>query len=291
MSAPREDRLALGVALAALAFFCFAWVDTSAKILAGMGLPVLVIAFFRYGINFLFVLLWFVPREGRAALVSTVPKMQILRALFLLSSTVLNFWALSYLPLTTTIPIFFAMPLVVCLLSVPLLGERVGIRRYLAVVIGFVGVMMIIRPTGLTFHWAMLISVTATVTGSLYFIMTRMVAGRDDMPVGQVFTSGVATMVLLPLAWIFWQTPETVAQTGLLILAGAAAAIGHSVLTIAYRYGEAAQLTPVVYTEIIAITLISWLVFNEVPDMWTALGTAVIIGSGLYVWMRERKLA
>ena len=274
-----------------LAFFCFAWVDTVAKLLSGMGFSIIVTVFFRYAVNFALVLAWFLPREGMDALKSSVPGVQILRGLFLLTSTVLNFWALSYLPLTTTIPIFFAMPLVVCLLSVPLLGEQVGVRRYVAVLIGFVGVMMIVRPGGVTFHWAMLLSIGATVSGSLYFILTRRVAGRDDMPVSQVYASGIATLALLPFAIAFWEWPSGAYQWSLLFAAGAAAGIGHSFLTIAYRYGEASQLTPVVYTEIISITIISWLIFDQIPDAWTALGTAIIIVSGVYVWMRERNLA
>lgn len=291
MSAPREDRLTLGILLALTAFSSFSLVDTAAKLLVGFGFPVLLVAFARYATNFILVLGWFLPREGRAALVSSAPGTQLLRGLFLLASTILNFWALKHLPLTTTIPIFFAMPLVVCLLSVPLLGEKVGLRRYLAVIVGFVGVLLIVRPGGLAFHWAMLVSIGATICGSLYFILTRMIAGRDDMPVSQIYASGIATLALLPVALTMWQWPQTGLHWGLLLLAGAAAAVGHSLLTIAYRYGEASQLTPVVYTEIISITFLSWLIFGQLPDGWTVLGTAIIIGSGTYVWLRERQTA
>lgn len=273
------------------AFFCFALVDTFAKLLAGFGFSVLVVAFFRYAVNLVLVLLWFLPREGRAAVTSAVPHIQILRGLCLLCSTVLNFWALSYLPLTTTIPIFFATPLVVCLLSVPLLGERVGFRRFAAVLVGFLGVLLVVRPTGVMFHWAMVLSLGATTGAAFYFILTRKIAGRDDMPVSQIFMSGCATTVLLPFAVLHWDSPANATEWTLLLAAGSMAALGHCVLTIGYRYGEASQLTPVIYTQIVWIILISWLVFGQIPDAWTALGTTIIILSGLYVWLRERRSA
>lgn len=289
MSAPREERPVLGFLLAALAFVAFAWTDTSAKLLVGAGLPVIMVAFARYAVNFILVLAYFLPREGLSALRSEARTLQIIRGVVLLAGTCLNFWALKYLPLTTTIPIFFATPLVVCVLSVPMLGEKVGLRRYLAVIAGFVGVLIIVRPGGLVFHWAMVLSISATIMASLYFIFTRMLAGKDDMPVSQIYASGIAAIALLPFGIANWEAPGTTVNWFFLVLAGASAGFGHSVLTLAYRYQEASKLAPVVYTQIITIALISWLVFGDIPDGWTIVGTAVIILSGTYVWLRDRQ--
>jgi len=288
-TAPREDKPVLGVLLGLAAFFCFALTDTSAKITVGAGISVLIVVFFRYFVNFLLVLIYFLPREGMDLLRSNVPHLQVLRGVTLLSSTALNFFALKYLPLTITIPIFFAIPLIVCVLSVPMLGETVGFRRYVAVIIGFIGVLIILRPGGVTFHPAMLVSLGASVTGALYFIFTRMVAGRDDMPVGQVYASGIATFILIPFALLNWEAPSEALHWGLLVAAGALAGLGHCFLTIAYRYQEASKIAPLVYSEIIYITLISWILFSELPDFWTVVGTFVIIASGTYVWLRERR--
>jgi len=271
------------------AFFCFALTDTSAKITVGAGIPVLIVVFFRYAVNFGLVLAYFLPREGREALRSNVPHLQVLRGITLLSSTALNFLALKYLPLTITIPIFFAIPLIVCALSVPMLNEKVGLRRYIAVFVGFIGVLIILRPGGIAFHPAMLVSLMASLTGALYFIFTRMVAGRDDMPVGQVYASGIATLCLTPFAIAYWSVPSEPLHWGLLFAAGAFAGLGHCFLTIAYRFQEASKIAPLVYTEIIYITIISWILFSELPDVWTVVGTLVIIGSGTYVWQRERQ--
>lgn len=287
-TAPREDKPLLGISFGLVAFFCFALTDTSAKLTVGAGIPVLIVVFFRYAVNFVGVAGFFLARYGTDVLRSRVPHLQILRGVALLGSTIFNFWALKYLPLTTTIPIFFAMPLIICLLSVPMLGEQVGLRRFIAVLVGFIGVLIIIRPGGIEFHWAMLLSVCASLTGSLYFIATRMVAGRDDMPVGQVYTSGFATICLAPFAYAQWVTPTESVQWLLLIAAGAMAGLGHCFLTVGYRYQEASKMAPLVYSEIIYITIISWLLFRELPDLWTAVGTAIIVGSGLYVWLRER---
>lgn len=287
--APREDRPVLGNLLGLAAFFCFALTDTSAKVLVGVGLPVLMVAFMRYAVNFALVLGYFLPRYGWEVLRSNVPGLQLLRCVTLLSSTVLNFWALKYLPLTITIPIFFTIPLIVCLLSVPMLGEKVGVRRFMAVIVGFIGVLIIVRPGGVVFHWAMLISIAAAITASLYFIGTRMVAGRDDMPVSQIYASGFATVMLVPFVVAQWQSPVESFHWWLLVAAGAFAGLGHCLLTIGYRYQEAAKIAPLVYSEIIYITALSWMLFDELPDFWTLIGTFIIIGSGLYVWLRERQ--
>ena len=288
--AQREDRPTLAYALGVFAFFLFALTDSTVKFLVSSGAPVLMVVFARYAVNFLLVLALYLPKEGFSVFRSNARNLQIMRGLALLTSTSLNFLALRHLPLTTTIPIFFAMPLIVCLLSVPLLGERVGIRRYLSVAIGFVGVLLIVRPTGVVFHWAMIASVMASVTGSLYFIFTRMIAGRDGTPVSQIYGSGISTLVIAPFALSVWDMPDRTVEWLALLIVGALAGVGHIALTIGYRYMEAAKLTPLVYTELIYVTIISWVVFSELPDGWTVLGTAIIVGSGLYMWMRERSL-
>ena len=287
-SAPREDKPLLGIALGLGAFLCFALTDTVAKLTVGAGISVLIVVFFRYAVNFVLVAGYFLPRDGLECLRSNVPHLQIARGITLLSSTSFNFWALKYLPLTITIPIFFAIPLLVCVLSVPMLGEKVGLRRYIAVLIGFIGVLVILRPGSVAFHPAMLISLTASFTGALYFIFTRMVAGRDNMPVGQIYASGIATTCLLPFAILYWETPTETHNWIFLIAAGAFAGLGHCLITTGNRFLEAAKMAPLVYSEIIYITMISWILFKELPDFWTLVGTLIIIGSGTYVWWRER---
>ena len=286
---PREDRPGLALVFGLFAFLCFSLTDTNIKLAVTAGVPVLMAIFFRYWVNFVVYLIYFVPKEGFGVFRSNVPALQAFRGLTLLGATGLNFLSLKYLPLTITIPIFFTLPLFVCLLSGPILGEQVGIRRYVAVLIGFVGVLMITRPGSIAFHPAMLLVLASSFCGALYFVGTRMVAGRDPMPVSQIYAIGLPTACLIPVAYLFWETPEGAFTWGLLIAAGAFAGLGHAVLTEAYRFQEASKVTPLAYSQIVYITIISWVLFEELPDMWTIAGTGLIVAAGLFIWIREQQ--
>ncbi len=284
---PREDRLHRAVVMSLAAFFCFTLIDTFAKLLVA-SLPALQVVFIRYAGHFAFSLAVFLPTEGTNLFRSHTPLLQVGRAALLLSGTTFNFIALETLPLTITTAIFFAAPVLVCLLSIPMLGEKVGIRRLLAVLTGFVGVLIIVQPGGTAFHPAMFYSLAALLSASLYFILTRLVAGRDNNPTGQIYTSGLPTLCLLPFVLSGWVWP-TGWEWGPTLLIGIFGGLGHSLLTVAHRYGEASVLAPIVYVQILYATAISWLVFAHVPGEETILGTAVIVASGLYIWLRERK--
>lgn len=286
-----ESGLTLGVLLMLGAFLCFALMDTSAKWLVTAAIPAVQVAFLRYFFHFLCAVTVYAPREGWGIVRSKKPKVQALRAAFLLSATTLNFSALAYLPLTVTIGIFFAAPLVVCLLSRPVLGEVVGIRRLSAVLVGFVGVLVMLEPWGERFDWHVLLAVGATLCASGYFVMSRLVADVDGNAVTQFFTAGIAMTALAPLA--LWQGnwPDSPEHWGLGFLLGALGMLGHSLLTRAHRYAEASVLAPIVYSQMIYIAILSWVVFGQPPESRTIVGTMIIILSGLYIWARERKKA
>ena len=287
---PREDRAALGVGIALACFFIFTCMDTTAKYLAGQGYSPLQVAFFRYAFHFLPVLIWFLPREGRQITRAARPGIQVLRALCLLASTVLNFFAVRYLPLPVTISIFFTSPLIISLLAIPILGERIGIRRLSAILVGFVGVLVITQPWSVEFHPAFFLSFGAVTGASLYFILTRLVAGADTNATSQFYAAGIATFLLVPPVIAVWITPETPLHLGLFALNGLLGFTGHALITQAYRYAQASTLAPVVYSQMFYATLLSWLVFSAVPGANTYIGAAIIIGSGLYIWLRERQL-
>ena len=286
----REERPVLAVTLMLLAFLSFIFIDVSAKWLAGAEFDPLQIALTRYAGHLIICLILFLPVEGRSALRSNAPKLQALRAIFLLLSTICNFVAVKYLPLTVTVPIMFASPLVVCLVSIPVLGEKVGIRRLAAVFVGFLGVLIIADPGGAQFHWAMMFSVAALLNASGYFVLTRMIAGVDNNPVSQIYASGVATLILLPLGIAVWQWPDNLTDTVVMICIGLFGAFGHSLLTVAHRFAPASTLAPLVYVQILYVTILSWLVFGQAPTSATILGASVIIGSGFYIWLRERRV-
>ena len=289
-AAPREDRLSLAVALVLGAFFFFIMIDTSAKWMVGAGLPALQVVFIRYAGHFTATVVFLLPKEGRDIYRSNAPIIQVFRSLLLVVSTMLNFLALKYLPLTVTTAVFFTTPIVVVLLSIPMLGEKVGLKRFLAVLVGFGGVLIVVRPLGASFHWSMLCSLGALMAASVYFVLTRMIAGRDNNPTGQFFTSGIPTMILLPFVISTWTWPQDGWSWVAACLIGVFGFMGHSMITIGHRFAEASTLAPAVYVQVIYVSLISWLIFNQPPDGWTMLGTAVIIGSGVFIWWRERQL-
>ena len=272
------------------AFFCFAVMDTSAKWLVLAAIPALQVAFVRYLVHFIWVVLIYFPRHGFTIIRSTVPRLQILRAVLLFSGTALNFTALKYLPLTTTMAFFFAAPMVVCLLSIPILKEKVGYKRFAAVFVGFVGVLIIVAPWGDEFDYHIFLAVGAMLGASGYFVVTKLVAGKDKNSVAQFYCAGVPTILLAPVALTLWQWPTTTLDWGLLMLIGSLGMLGHSVLTLAHRFADASVLAPTVYSQIIYITLFSWLIFDYVPTLSTVIGVAIIIASGIYIWSRERAL-
>jgi len=287
--AGKTNNISLGFSLMLLAFLFFASMESSAKWLVMGTLPALQVVFMRYLGHFAATLLVYIPREGRQMFISNQPKTQLLRALFLLISTTLNFFALKYLPLTVTIAIFFAVPLIVCLMSIPVLGEKVGIHRLAAVLAGFGGVLVIVQPWNVSFSKPMLFAITATFSASAYFVLTRKIAGADRNSVSQVYSAGLATAVLAPAGILYWQSPANTIDWILLCAIGTLGFVGHSLLTAAHRFAEASVLAPSVYSQILYATFFSWFVFHEAPAPNTMLGTLIIVASGIYVWHRERR--
>jgi drug/metabolite transporter (DMT)-like permease len=287
-ASPRVDRPTAAVLIMAFAIFLFTLIDTSAKWLMLAGLPAMQVVFSRYLGAFLTVLIFFIPRHGLGEFRSNRPWIQGFRAMALLSSTVLNFIALQYLPITLTIAMFFAMPIVVTLLSIPVLGEKVGLRRFLAVLTGFIGVLVIVQPWGAQFHWAVFVSMGALFSASTYFVLTRLLAGVDNNSTSQLWTNGLATLVLVPIALQNTVWPDNTLTMLVFLFIGFLGGVSHILATLAYRFAQASVLAPVTYIQVIYATAAGYLVFNTLPTIWTAIGTAIIIASGVYIWQRER---
>jgi drug/metabolite transporter (DMT)-like permease len=277
-----------GILLMAASMAFFALLDGMAKHVM-LFLPAFVAVFFRYllALALTLVIVW---RAGGLSLLATGhPLLQALRGLMLVSSTWLNFFAISHLQLAQTAAISFTIPLWVCALSVPLLGEAVGLRRWIAVLVGFLGVLVIMRPGTDDFHPAMLLSVMAAICGALYNIATRKVGGRDRAETSLFYVGLVGSLgAALPLPW-HWQMPEGT-QWLFLVGMGLCGGIGHFMLIQAHRLAPAAALSPFVYTQIVWMILLGFLMFGDVPDLWTLIGATVVIASGLFVFARERSL-
>lgn len=289
--APIEERRNLGIGILLFAQLFFATLDTSAKYLSFIGLPLSEIVFVRYAVHVALALALFLPVLKGALFVTRNWKLELLRGLFLLGVTGANFLAQRYLPLTVTGALMFTMPLMVTALSGPMLGEKVGWRRWIAVGVGFIGILIIVRPGTETFQPASLIALAGALSAAFYSITTRKLAGVDSASTQQVYAGLIALACVTPFAFNGWVWPTEGAGWFAFIAAGVAGMIAHQMNTIAHRFAPPSVLAPFGYTGLVLLAFASWLVFNEPPDAWFYLGAPIIIGSGIYIWLRERKLS
>jgi drug/metabolite transporter (DMT)-like permease len=284
-----EDRPQLGIFMMLAAWFLFALVDTSAKWLALAAFPAFQLAFMRYAVHFI-ISIGMIVRDGtQLARFRTGHVWQVLsRAALLVSATLGNFYALNFLPLTVISAIMFSSPIIVCFLSMTLLKEHIGPWRWGAIILGFVGVLIVIRPFGEAFHPAMLLPLYNATALALYSLMTRKLAGIVAVDTQQFYLGALGTFVLLPFALWSWVPTATTLQTLLLIGLGVSGWAGHQLLTNAHRFAPANTLMPYTYSFMIYIAVLSWLVFGHLPDEWVVVGAVVIVLSGLIIWKREQ---
>ena len=283
---PAERRLA-GILLMCAAVACFALLDTSAKWLNRSVDPLLT-TWARYVSSVVLISMVVNPWTAPGVTRTTRPGLQALRSVLLLLSTVLNFFALSYLQLTQALSIQFAAPLLIALLAGPLMGEWAGPRRTAAVAVGFCGVLVVARPGFGGLHPAAVLSVLGTTAYALYALTTRMLAAHDRSHT-TLFYSGMAGFVLLtPVVPFVWTTPQSPLVWIMLGTVGAFGSLGHWFLILAHARAPAPILSPFIYTEIIWMTALGYLVFGDVPDEWTVAGASIVIMSGLYLLYRER---
>jgi len=276
-----------GILLMMTSMVFFTLLDATAKHLV-QSLPPVVAVFGRYAVATALSLA-VILRKGDLGLMTTShPTLQILRGLLLMTSTVLNFIAIMYLQLAQTAAIFFSIPLWVCALSVPILGEHVGLRRWIAVAVGFCGVLIIMRPGTSSFHWAMLLSISASFCGAIYNIVTRKVGGRDRAETSLFYVGFVGALAAAAPLPFLWKTPHGV-QWLLLAWMGLAGTIGHFMLIQAHRLAPASALAPFMYTQIVWMIAVGYLFFGDVPDLWTLVGAAIVVASGLFVFAGEAR--
>lgn len=281
------------IALMALAVTMFALLDTSAKWLAGTaGLPIVQITWVRFlgqTVLILAVMAVFRPMP-MAALVSTRrPLLQLVRSLLMVVTTALNFLALKYLRLDQSVAITFLTPLVVAVLAGPVLGEWIGWRRMSAVMVGFLGILIVVRPGITEGNWAFLAQFGSMLSYASFILVTRMVA-PDDPPLTSLFLAILAgTVVVAPFALGQWVAPPGLLAWVLLLATGAIGGAGHYMLLIASRLAPASVFTPFLYVQIISMTALGYLVFSELPDLWTMIGSSVVVASGIYLIHRERQ--
>lgn len=278
-----------GVAFALLAVAFFAVLDTSTKI-AGATLPVMMALWFRFAFQALATSLIVLPARGRAALRTDHPRFQLLRGVLMVATSLFAFFSLKFMPVGEFTAIVMIVPLVVTLLAATSLGERVSPLRWTLVVGGFVGAMVIIRPGGAMFGWAMLLPLGLVVANSWFQVLTSRMA-RTEEPLTTHLYSGwfgmLVTSAVLPFVWV---TPTTTTEWVVLGLMGLASTTGHFLLILAYTRAPASTITPYIYAQIGFAMLAGWLVFSHVPDRVSMLGIALIVVCGsLGGWLTVRE--
>ena len=291
---PNEVDIAMppsAMVLASITFFMFALMDTSAKYLVSVGFAAIFVVWCRFtsqGVILVFVLkAWKNPKVWKMQR----PLFQIARGISLPVTTLFNFKALQYLQLAETMAVFLAAPMVVAALAGPLLGEWAGPRRLAAIFVGFVGVVIIVRPGTDLFDPAILYSIAATLVYALYSILTKILSQTETEESLIFYSCFFGMFMLLPFVFLYGAMPQTPVQGFLMIFMGAAGMVGHACLVKASKLSAASKVIPFIYTQVIWMVGLGYLVFRDVPDVWTLVGTLIIVASGLYLMQRERQLA
>lgn len=278
-----------GIALILVTLVIFVSMDTLVKYLIKHNSAAQII-WLRFLLNFLMAaaIVLGVPRLRRYARTEALGR-QLLRSLLLLATTSCFFLGLRYLKLADLVIINQAAPLFVVILSVLMLGEKVGPRRWLGVAVGFTGVVVIVKP-GFGFEWASLFGIGSATIYAFYQIMTRALSTRDHTMTTFFYTAVVGAVAGAPIAFYFWEWPSTL-DLALMCLPGIIGGAGHLLLVMAFARSEASLLAPYFYSAIILGVIMGWIFFGEVPDAFSFVGAALIATSGLYVWHRERVVA
>jgi drug/metabolite transporter (DMT)-like permease len=279
-----------GIALMIGAMMLLPYLDVTAKYLSQQGIPILQIVWARLFFGTLLTMPFAVSQGGSKALLPTMWLVQSARSILLLLSTAFFFLGLKYLPIADTLSIFFVQPLILTALSPSLLGEKVGWRRWAAVVVGFIGVLIIIRPGFKEMNLGVLASLTAGLCMAIYLILTRRISGTAPAMVTTYQTNMIGAVLLTVAAPMYWHSVEPM-QWSLMALLGLIAVAGHYCIVRAYDYAEASLLAPLAYTEMIMAVFGGWYFFGDFPDRWTFFGVTILIACAIYISWREHVVA
>ena len=267
--------------------FLFVSMDAVAKHLAP-SYPVLQVVWGRFFFHMLLLVIIF--RSSIATyLRSNNISLQLVRSALMITTTALFFTGLSKATLASATTMMFLSPIYVTVLSIPLLGEKVGTRRWLGVIAGFIGAMIIMRPGSESVSGANFYLLAAPLSNAVYQLMTRKAREHDNEKVSLVYTALVGALVTSVIAPINWKAPDT-AGWFLFALAGTLGCVSHFCLIRAFKTAPASAVVPFSYTSLIWATLYGYILFNNLPDRYTLLGASIIICSGIYIFYREKQL-
>jgi drug/metabolite transporter (DMT)-like permease len=285
----RKTSTLKGIGLMCLALAVFSCLDTTAKYMASVAkLPVTQVVWVRFVSQFLLILLVAGIVSIPRLLTTRRLKHQLARSLLMLVSTVLNFLALRHLRLDQTQTVYFLAPLLVALLAGPFLGEWVGWRRLLAIIFGFSGILVMVRPGHAELDPALLFAFGSMLAYACFMLLTRYLATYDAPEVTLFYSLLAGTCFMAPFAIVDWVWPAEPHLWLLLASMGLWGGIGHYIFIIAYRHAPASTLAPFIYLGLITHAAGGYVAFGQVPDEWTLAGASIVIASGVYLVHRER---
>jgi drug/metabolite transporter (DMT)-like permease len=278
----------LGILFMCIACAMFPVQNAVVKMLTSL-YPFQEVVWVRLATHLLLMCIIFLPRRGLALLRTRAPVQQVICSAGLLGATFFFFSAAKDVGVTEAIAISFISPLVVTFLAWPILGERITIIRLASVVIGFAGVLIVIRPGSSVFQWASLLIVASSVSYAVYQIIVRRVAAVDSPATTAFYSALGCTLVTSLIVPFHWRTPDNWVDIALMLSLGVSGGLGHYCVARAFSYAPANLIAPLNYTQMIGSVVVGYLVFAEVPDLYTWIGSAVIIAAGLLVGWQGRK--
>jgi len=282
----RADRPFKGIALILASTVFLGTSDVTAKYLSAT-LPSIEIAWIRFLVFALIMVPSMLPGSPLYALQTKSLGLQLMRGAALLGSSLFFISGLRFLPIAEASATGFVSPLFVTALSIIFLGEKVGLRRWIATAVGLIGVLIILRPGSGAFHAAAFFPLVSALAWACTLIMTRMMSGKELAITTMTYSSIAGVCILSALVPAVWVTPS---WHDILfgVLIGVASTAGQWIVVLAFRYADASVLAPFSYSQLVWVSLLGFLIFGEVPDVWTVTGAAFIVASGLYTAHRER---
>lgn len=282
-------RIGVGIVFMLIAVTLFPFMNGLVKLLSG-GYDAMQIVWARNIAHLVFVLILFMPRYGIGILRTRQPGAQIKRSVLLMVSTIFFFMGIKYVPLAEAASISLTAPLLVTMLAVTMLGERITIGRIFAVVCGFAGVLIVMRPGGDVFHWASVLIAINAFFYALYQVYTRRVASTDSPETSAVYSVLVGAILTSLAVPFFWTTPTQLFDIAILTSVGIIGGLGHYFVARAMTNGPANIISPFHYFQLIGSVIVGYLFFGDMPSAYTWLGAGIIVGSGLYLgWSESRR--
>ncbi len=278
----------IGIILGSLVTICFSVLDAAGKWLS-THTSLIEIVWFRFAIAAVFAIIALILKGKWQGFFKEDFRTQLLRAVMMVSMTFLSFAGLKYLQLAQTNSISFSTPIIIALISSYFLKEKLTINKWIAIIAGFLGVLIILDPLGQHFHPAMFFTMGHATVYALFNILTRKMASTSNPEITIVYSTVLPTVMLTPFALSQWQPPEQNLDYLIFIIAGLFGFLGHYLLAYAYRYAKPTTISPFFYQQMIYMVFLGWVVFDHVPHINVLFGAMIVIACGLYLLYMENR--